>query len=46
MIYNWAEVKHSFNVIYKEEEHDVRFGILLSAMQDPYHKGILSGMSI
>jgi len=46
MIYRTARLMHSFNVLYQAEEYTTRFGLLVTAMQDPFEKTILSGMSI
>jgi len=46
MIYSESTITHSMNVIYKAEEYTTRFGLLVTAMSDPYDKTILAGMSI
>ena len=46
MIYSKYNLNHSFNIMYEAEEHDVKFGLLVSAMQDPFHKTILTGFSL
>jgi len=46
MIYSQNSLTHSFNVIYKAEEYTTKFGLLVTAMSDPFDKTILSGMSI
>ena len=46
MIYSKYNLNHSFNIMYEAEEHDVKFGLLVSAMQDPFNKTILTGFSL
>ena len=46
MIYSEAKISFGFNVLYQADEYTPKFGLLVTAMSDPFNKTILSGFSI
>ena len=46
MIYSEAKISFGFNVMYQADEFTPRFGLLVTAMSDPFDKTILSGFSV